>query len=242
VSSDTNYATVSIAGGVLTINAKPLPGQASGTAVISLRDNTPSTLTIALTIASTPLSISPNSGTAIIGDVMLANILGGTPPYTVSVGNKEVAEAKIINNNVLQMSGLQVGQTIVTVLDSGTTTPVSFNLTVNAGTPEFRLSPNALTISEGQNVSGGVTLIAYGAALGTLKAYSSDVSRVRANDGVVTVAGGTGSIVLDFLSTCVDANTTVAITVVDSKGSIGKSTITITNNLTSATACNATNP
>ena len=237
-SSNTNFVTVSLSGNTLTVFGKPLTGQASSTANITLMDASNTTVTVAVTVSSVPLGLTPNTGTSIIDDVLVATIIGGTPPYTASVGNKEVASATVIDQNTLQMIGRQVGQTIVTVLDANLQT-IAFNLTVGAGTPEFRLSPSALSVSEGEG--GSITLFAYGAKKGVLKAFSSDLSRIGTNDGEVLTDGGSGSIVIDMKNTCVAANTDVTITVIDSKGNRGRSTITIVNNLTSAAACTQTN-
>lgn len=197
-------------------------GIRAGTASIVVRDAVGASVTVAVTVGMTPLSITPNSATGIIDDILVATIVGGTPPYRTSVGNILVATASVVNTDQLTIQLKQTGQTVVTVLDANNQS-APYSVTSNAATPGIRLSPSALTVSEKDDQP--ITLSVYGAS-GSITAFSSDIALLRATvtGSKLTVTTGTNG------SRCVAANTPVTITVVDSTGASALATVTIADN------------
>ena len=222
VSDNTSIASVSLSGGSLEVS-----GVAIGKAMITIRDNAGSILTVSVSVATPTLIVTPNSATAIIKDSLLATITGGKAPYAVVVGNTLVATASI-STNQLSVTPLQVGQTIITVLDS-LNQSVAYSLTANAATPGIRLSPSTLTISERSTDS--FQLKVYGAT-GSANVFSSNLILLSASilDDVVTIATGSNG------NRCVEKDTPIVITVLDSTRAIGAATITIQENSPACTS------
>ena len=213
-SSDSSVAIVAMNGNSLTVT-----GLRVGAATISIRDSAgATTLTIAVTVATVPLSLNPTAAQAFVGDVVVSKITGGTPPYRASVGIPDALTATIANGNELTMTYLRLASpVIVTVLDANDQTAV-FTATIILGTNRFRLSPEALTISERSFSPVSLTMI--GAAPGVSNVFTSDTTLFTATlSGDVVTVTPTGR--------CVPSNATVTISVVDSKGAIGTATITI---------------
>lgn len=213
-SSDSSVATVALNGNSFTIT-----GVRVGAASISIRDSAGVTsLSIAVTVATVPLSLNPTAAQAFVGDVVVSKITGGTPPYRVAVGIPDAVSATVANGNELTMTYLRVASpVIVTVLDANDQTAV-FTATAILGTNKFRLSPEVLTISERDISEVQLTII--GAAPGTSNVFSSDITLFTA-----TIVGD--KVIVRPSGKCVAANTNVTISVVDSKGAIGTATITI---------------
>jgi hypothetical protein len=228
-SNNARIATTTLQGNNLTIT-----GVAVGSATISVRDSAGTVVNVNATIGAAPLGITPNSATGIINDRLVATITGGTAPFTVSVGNRLVASASV-SGNQLEITLIQVGQTVVTVLDANNQS-IPYNLTVNAATPGIRLSPTPLTVSELDNAP--ISLTVFGAANDAAGAnvFSSDISKLIASISGTTVtlatpAGGNRCIP-GTAPTGPDLN--VTITVVDSTRASGSATVTIKN---SVSAC-----
>lgn len=217
-SDNTTIATVSLTDSSMTIT-----GKAVGSAKIVVRDSVGSTVSVNVTVGTVVLAITPSNATGIIDDVLIATITGGTPPYRASVGNVLVASAVVQNSNELKITLLQVGQTIVTVLDANNQS-TAYSLTSNAATPGIRLSPNALTVSEFG--SEPVFLTVYGAAAGAMNVFSSDVTRLTATISGQTVTVTTGS----NGNRCVTSDTPVTISVVDATRATGVAVVTIEDN------------
>ncbi len=214
--SDSSVAKVSYADGSLTIT-----GVSAGAANVLVRDAVGASVSIAVTVAVKPLSLTPNSATGIIDDVLVATIIGGKGPYRASVGNSLVTSASIAGDK-LTMQLKQTGQTIVTVLDANNQS-AAYSVTSNAATPGIRLSPSALTVSE--NDGQPITLSVFGAT-GSISAFSSNTPLLRATvaGNKVTVTTGTAGV------RCVSANTPVTISVVDFTGALATSIITLEDN------------
>lgn len=215
-------SNVSVADALLAGTSLKVVGIRAGTASIVVRDAVGASVTVAVTVGMTPLSITPNSATGIIDDILVATIVGGTPPYRTSVGNILVATASVVNTDQLTIQLKQTGQTVVTVLDANNQS-APYSVTSNAATPGIRLSPSALTVSEKDDQP--ITLSVYGAS-GSITAFSSDIALLRATvtGSKLTVTTGTNG------SRCVAANTPVTITVVDSTGASALATVTIADN------------
>lgn len=221
-SSNAGVVSVSLAGTALTVT-----GVTVGSANVVVRDSVGASVTFSVSVGTLTLAVSPKNATGIINDVLIATITGGTPPFRASVGNTLVASASVQSSNELRIQLLQVGSTIVTVLDANNQS-VAYEVTANAATPGIRLSPGAVAVSEFDTQS--IVLTVYGAASGPINVFSSDVRLLAAAIVGQTVTVTTGT----QLNRCVALNTPVTITVVDSTGATGVSTVTVTN---SVSAC-----
>ena len=215
--SNSTVADVSLVG-----NSLKVLGLKAGSASIVVRDAVGASTTVAVTVGLTPLSVTPNSATGIIDDILVATIVGGAPPYRASVGNILVATASIVGSDQLTIQLKQTGQTVITVLDANNQS-APYSVTSNAATPGIRLSPSVLTVSEKDNQA--ITLSVYGAT-GSISVFSSDIALLRA-----AVVGSKVSVTTGSNGTrCVAANTPVVITVVDSTGASALATVTIADN------------
>jgi hypothetical protein len=200
-SSNTSVASVSLAGGNLTIT-----GIAAGSATVLVRDNAGATLSLAVTVGGGALTVNPSSATALVGDVLVAKVTGGQAPYSAVVSNANVANASIANDGTLTVTVKQQSTSVPVLISDSTGLTTSFALSSTAGQPSIQLSPSSLSVSE---LSGDViTLKVYGAQ-GAISAFSSDT-------------GSKGN-------RCVTADTKVTISAVDSAGALATSVITITN-------------
>ena len=215
--SNSTVADVSLVG-----NSLKVLGLKAGSASIVVRDAVGASTTVAVTVGLTPLSVTPNSATGIIDDILVATIVGGAPPYRASVGNILVATASIVGSDQLTIQLKQTGQTVITVLDANNQS-APYSVTSNAATPGIRLSPSVLTVSEKDNQA--ITLSVYGST-GSISVFSSDIALLRA-----AVVGSKVSVTTGSNGTrCVAANTPVVITVVDSTGASALATVTIADN------------
>ena len=221
-SSNTNVATVSLTGTDLTIN-----GVTAGPANILVRDAAGATLNIGVTVGGGTLTVNPSSVSALIGDVILAKVTGGRPPYSAVVTNTAVADATISADGRLQVTVKQQAANVAIVITDADGLSTTFTLTSAQGQPAIQISPTALTISELS--TDPVTLQVYG-AVSPVSAFSSDTSLLQAtaNGNTVIVSTGTKG------NRCVAADTTVTISAVDAKGALATATVIIKN---SVSAC-----
>ena len=216
-SSNATVVTTRVAGDTIAIT-----GAALGTATVELRDAANTVVTRSITVAATPLQLSPNGSVrAFVGDVLKVAIIGGRPPYRANSGNR-AATVKVVNDNELQVSLEVVGQTVVTVLDADNQS-VTLSVEVIRGTPTIRLSPDVVTISE--NDLQSVVLTLFG-SFGPIAVFSSDTTLLVPTIVGTTVTVDTGS----NGSRCVAKDTAVTITAVDAVRAVGTATITIQDN------------
>ena len=217
-SNNASIVTTSLMGNSLTIT-----GRTVGSAIVLVRDSAGASVLLNIVVGAAAIAVTPTGATGIINDVLIATITGGTPPFRASVGNILVASASVQNENELTITLLQVGQTIITVLDANNQS-TAYSLTSNAATPGIRLSPNAVTVSE--YGSEPILLTVYGAAAGAMNVFSSDTTRLTATlvNQTITVTTGTN------LKRCVNGDTPVTITVVDSTRATGIAIVTIQEN------------
>lgn len=230
-SSFPSVATVSVSGNQMTVTGVQVSGAA---ATISIRDAAGATLTSVVTVGTVPLAVNPTSVTAFIGDKIRAIVTGGTRPYRVQTSIDEVGlDAKIVDGNVVEVVGGQVSANAgVTIIDANNQS-VNLSLTLTAGQDVLRVQPNAMTLPESATTPD-ITLMVYGAsATGGLQVFTSNTSvlnpgtPVKNSDGTgyaVKLAGGNTCSVQTVPGV---ADRTVTITVMDAKGKVGTSTITI---------------
>lgn len=240
-SNNNSIATATVSGSSVLITG--IKASAT-TATISFFDSTGTpVLTSAVTVESSsslPLALNPTSATAFVGDRVVSKITGGTPPYRVNVAIPDAVSATIQNQDELNMTILRVVSPVtITVLDAADKAVV-FSMTGILGTNGFRLSPAAVTIAE--NETQPISLTVYGASTaGTPKVFSS-------NTGLLTASVSGNTVTVTRLpyslgtaaatpGSCVNADTTVTITLVDAIGAIGTSDIKILNSVTNGGTC-----
>ncbi len=217
-----------ISGSQITITGMQI---AAAAVTITIRDDAGATLTLTVTAGTVPLAVNPTTVTAFVGDKIRGIITGGTQPYRVQTTIDESGlNAQIINGNIVEVVGGQVVSAAgVTIIDANNQS-VDMKLTLAAGQDVLRVQPNTLTILESNNLPT-ITLMVYGAsATGGIQVFHSftgttallaPYAPVRNSDNTgyaVTLTGG---------NICVTADRTVTITVMDAKGKVGTSTVTI---------------
>ena len=248
------YSATSNNGGVATValngSSLSITGLTIGNATVQIRDAAGTTLSSLVTVGTVALAVNPKAFTMFIGDVIRAIITGGTPPYRTQVAIDEtLLSVKIINGNELEAVGGQVSANAgITVIDANNQS-VSVSATITNGQDVLRVSPNVLSIPESSNTPN-LTLNVYGASAGgSIQVFSSDPTVLAPS---APVAGGTGYVVkLTGGNTCsltvtpgtaavtgppfvaavpaTGGNRVVTITVLDTKGKVGTSTITVSD-------------
>ena len=215
-------------GSVLKITPKKV-----GTANIVVSDSatpTKATVTIAVTVKSlVPLAASPITVTSFIGMPVDVYVTGGTPPYRPggSIPAAVTVEPKVgyTDPSRFVVTGTLGGDFDIVFIDSQNE-EVKITLTAQAGTPQIRISPAAITVSEVDTQN--IALVAFG-SVGSVKAFSDNpvllAATVDATDPTkITVKTGSQG------NRCVLADTTVNITIVDSNQSAAITVVTIKDN------------
>ena len=231
VSSFPRIASVAVNGNSMIITGNPVGEQdpaATASATITMRDATGATLSTAVTVATAKLTLSVSTAKAYRGDVIVATITGGTPPYRAQSGIDGIVTPVIVNGNQLQVTLERLADPVnVSVFDANNQR-ADVALTIIDGAPALRISPAAMTIGE-KSTGTTITLTPYGVS-GTPNIFSTDPTLLAAiwdsTNKVITVTPQ---------NKCVAANTAVTITLVDAKGFMGTSVITINN--TDSAAC-----
>lgn len=221
VSNNTAIAMVNLDGADLTVS-----GVAAGNASIQVIDAIGSRVAVALTVASLPLVVSPSNASGVVNDLLVATVVGGTPPYRALVSNRDVAAATMVSQNQLEITLKQTGSTVVSVIDAdGQTVP--YDVTVNAATPGIRLSPDTVAISENDNQP--IRFTVFGAAPGTIQLFSSDITVLQPSISGTAVTVSTGTKGNRCVAGLINETYPVTITAVDSARAIGVATINIAN-------------
>ncbi|MDD2926436.1 hypothetical protein [Rhodoferax sp.] len=234
-SSFPSVATVSVNGNQMTITGvqiSPTPAN------ITIRDAAGATLTTVVTVGTVPLAVNPNNYTIFIGDHVRSIITGGTPPYRVQVGiDESLLNAQIVNGNEVDAVGGQVAVgAALTVIDANNQSVV-MTVKISNGQDVLRVSPSVLSIPENANTPD-LTLMVYGAsAAGGIQVFTDDATILKPATPVRNADGSGYSVKLTGGNTCslpvvvgppaTGGNRTVTITVLDAKGKIGTSTITV---------------
>lgn len=212
---------VSVATAIVNGTALEITAIAVGTANVKITDALGAPVNVAVTVASTAgvLAVTPDTASAYVNTVVEVAITGGIPPYRVAGGILSAAQTSI-NGSTLTITPLLVSSGLdISILDSQNQT-AKFTLTVIAGQPTIRLSPNALTVSERQTQS--IALTVFGAT-GEVKAFSSDLT-------LFTTAVNGNAITVNQIARCVGTDTSVTITVVDASRALATSVITVKDN------------
>ncbi len=237
-SDNVSVATVLVSDSVLTVTAATV-----GTANLKITDISGTSISTAINVVSSgvPLSISPTSASVYVDNTLDVMIVGGTPPYRIGGTIPAFMTAVFDNANPSRLiitSVLTGGPFELNIFDSQNST-VKFELTIIAGQPTIRLSPSILKVSELDTKP--ITLTIFGAAAGTLHAFSSDLAlfTVAVGEDNKTITVNTGSkgnrcITNDATGTGTgtsDYVIPVTISVVDSTRALATSVITITNSV-----------
>lgn len=220
-SANTSTVTVSQTGASFVLN-----GLAAGPATnVNIVDSLGASKTIVVTVAAIPLApmaLTPGDAAGVVGDVLSLLLSGGSGTYTSgSAANASIATVSL-SGATLTVSLRNAGVTQVSVRDSNGTI-VTANITVNGlANPALRLSATDLDISESLTTEATVGIF------GGQAPYSSFVN--NASLASSRVSGSTLYLGLGANGNrCVDTNTDVQFTVIDSVGASANGTLTIVN-------------
>lgn len=175
------------------------------TANITIRDSSGKTLSVAVTVGTVPLAISPDKLEAPTGVVFRSVITGGTPPYRTVILDNCATNVQIIQGNILQATtAMACKGAVITVVDANNqTTAVTFD--VGLGTVGLQIAPSAFTVTESENTPD-LSLLVYGAN-GPLQIFTTNpgVLAPKLNTVVSPNPDGTFTIQLTGGNTCYDA-------------------------------------
>jgi len=172
-SGNVGVATASVSGTIFTVT-----GVGVGSANLQVTDRLGATVPLAVTVASgaaAPLSVAPLAATGTVGDTIRFEVRGGTPVYTATVANQNVASAAAFGAAAaftVQLTAL--GSSNIAVIDSlGQIQNVSVTAQNNVLTPLFTSAPALATLALGVPQT-----FAVGGGSGSYLFASSDVSVV----------------------------------------------------------------
>jgi hypothetical protein len=235
-SSNTSVVAVTQSGSSFTLQAVAI-----GAANIVIRDSAGTTITIAVAVNNTQLSVNPATAHTIIGLTNYTLIIGGAAPFTavstfpsavtVSVGSLNSSTGVFTadpNGNVVKMIATQAVDPAQIVVTDSQGNSANFSLTATSGQPSMTFAPSQLQIGEG--FSGDITLLLYGATgstnvfttfPGLISIVTTPVTGNGTQPATVTVHANGGGI-------C--ATGIVTITAIDGSGASATSDITIVDN------------
>lgn len=240
-SSFSSVATVTVNGNQMTITGVQISGAGSN---ITIRDAAGATLSVAVTVGTVPLTVSPNNVSAYLGDKIRAVISGGTKPYRLYGGLDDfVINAQVVEGNILEVVGNMVVEKISVIVVDANNQTAELTLKLTAGQDVLRMQPIALSIPQ-STTTPDITLMVYGASQsGGIQVFTENTSVLKPQTPVVNVDKTGYAVKLLGGNTCsgVDANgdgdfldagdtapgnQTIKITVLDAKGRIGTATVT----------------
>lgn len=216
-----------------------LKGGIAGQATLRLEDATGAWFprTVSVQLVPVPLAVSNQAVYDKVGASVALQILGGRPPYAM-YGNATGVVAGSVSGSQLNLNLLAAGAGLVTVYDAERNTVIVSVVATGTATPSvLTLTPAALSISENlaKDASGAtvqtVLKLALFKATEPYQVFSSATNLLtveKTTDGVLvkTPVDSTGK----PLAPCVDADTKVSITVVDSTtGASVTSVVTVQN-------------
>lgn len=240
-SSVPSVVTASMIGNQMTITGVQI---SAAPTTVTIRDAAGATLNISVTAGTVALAVNPTAITAFIGDKLRGVVTGGTRPYRVLTSIDESGlNAQIVEGNIVEVVGGQVvAAASVTIIDANNQT-VDMKLTLSAGQDVLRVQPSALTIPESATTPD-LTLMVYGAsATGGVQVFTTNTALlnpatpVKNSDGTgyaVKLTGGNtcsatvaAAVVGPPAIPATGGDRSITITVLDAKGKVGTSTITI---------------
>lgn len=207
-------------------NQFSVTGKAIGAGVVTVTDAANTKLGVNVTVGAPQLRVSPTTLKIFPGVDAVAKISGGQPPYRIAGGIPAAIATTIVGDEV-QIKGQYASELDVTIEDAAGQT-VKIEVEVVNGTAQFNIMPGALSITEDDNQD--IRLNIYGAAPGPVCLFTDKtqlqpmVAGCSSNQNVVTLITGSAG------NRCVNGNTNVILTAVDSAGATATSIVTIEDN------------
>ena len=237
-SSFPSIATVRIDGTSMIVTGVRIDGENS--AVITIRDAAGAVLTSTVNVETTKLEVSQGTYKVFLGDTVRLFIKGGTPPYRILNPLNDAGSSRIVNGNEVEIVGTRLADPVeLIIIDADNQTATGAKITFMAGGDNtLRVSPDTLDIPESASTPN-IVLNVYGAAPGSsLSVFSSNSTILVPGTPVKTNPDGTTyTVTLSAGNTCsqvvaagpppTGGDRVVKITVLDSKGRSGTSTITV---------------
>lgn len=220
--SNANAFTAAKIGG----NQFSVTGMAIGAGVVTVTDAANTKLGVAVTVGAPELRVSPTELKIFPGIDAVVKISGGQPPYQVAGGIPSAIQLTI-SGDEMHIKGLLASKLEVGVADA-TGQTVKVTVEVTNGTGVFNIMPGALSITEDDNQD--IRLNIYGAASGPVCFFTDrtqlqpQVGGCPTNPSSVTLVTGSAG------SRCVNGNTDVTLTAVDSLGAVATAVVTIVDN------------
>ena len=188
-STNTSIVVVALKDKILTIG-----GLKVGTAVVTLRDNTGSTVSISVTVtpSETFFTTAPGQLNVALNTTLSYTVGGGVPPYTATSSNVSIARAQV-SGNTLSITGVAVGTATIILRDSAGFA-FSIGVTVDTGRPLFTTAPSSLTVGFGAANARSFT-IGGGAGPYTVSSANTNIATATLSaNGTLTITGvNTGS-------------------------------------------------
>ena len=105
-------ATVSLTGNVATVTAI-----GTGSAIINITDQASASVDATVNVRPPALAVAPDSVTLTVGNSTPLNISGGTPPYSVTSNNENVATVSITGNVATVTTQKKTGIATIRITD-----------------------------------------------------------------------------------------------------------------------------
>jgi hypothetical protein len=208
-----------------------------GASAITLSDATGQQLTrnVGVQAGSPPLALSSTVLVGVVGSQQTVQIAGGRPPYAMYSDGSGVVVGSV-TGSTMTLTIMTSGNGRATVYDADRSTVVASVVATGTATPTvLTLLPAKVTISENLSLDANgkaqqtSLMLSLYAAASPVQVFSSAPGLLKptlSGNTVVVTTPGTASAPLPA---CVDADTTVTITVIDALGKSVTSDILIRN-------------
>ncbi len=160
---------------------------------VVVRDRAGATVTIAVSVVTTPLVVTEGEYKVFLGDTVRFFIQGGTPPYRIMDPLNNVVDAKIVNGNEVEVTGTRLVDPVeLFIIDAANQVAKGPKITFMAGGDSFlRVSPATLTIPENAN-SPNIVLNVFGVSAGSpITVFTTNGTLFVPGTPVKTKADGT---------------------------------------------------
>jgi hypothetical protein len=214
-----------------------LQGGVVGASTLTLSDATGQQLTrnVGVQAGSPPLALSSTVLVGVVGSQQTVQIAGGRPPYAMYSDGSGVVVGSV-TGSTMTLTIMTSGNGRATVYDADRSTVVASVVATGTATPTvLTLLPAKVTISENLSLDANgkaqqtSLMLSLYAAASPVQVFSSAPGLLKptlSGNTVVVTTPGTASAPLPA---CVDADTTVTITVIDALGKSVTSDILIRN-------------
>jgi hypothetical protein len=201
-SSVPSLVSVKIDGNRMTITGDHVD---SVIAALTLRDAAGATLTVAVSVVTTKLTVTTGTYKVFLGDTVRFFISGGTPPYRILDPLNNTVTARIINGNEGEVTGIRLVDPIeLIVVDADGQSAPAPKITFQPGGDSFlRVSPDTFTLPESTN-SPNIVLNVFGVTPGSpISVFTTNNSRLTPGTPVKRIADGSSyTITLTGGNTC----------------------------------------